>query len=147
MPSRKTDLADLPDVNLLIALLHPAHVHHMQALHWFSETASYLTTPITETGFLRLTLNQSVMGSPVSLTEALASLRSVKSDPRAQFLPDDATFAKPRIALDGLVGHRQVTDIHLVNLACSHKARLVTFDTRIAGTLVGRDQEYVRIIG
>lgn len=147
MPSRKTDLADLPDVNLLIALLHPGHVHHAQALDWFSGTARYVTTPITEAGFLRLTMNPSVMGGPVSLTEALASLSSVKADPRAEFLPDDATFAEPKIALDGLVGYRQVTDIHLVNLASSHKARLVTFDTRLAGTLVGRDREYVRTIG
>lgn len=147
MPSPRTDLADLPDVNVLIALLHPAHVHHAQALDWFSETARYATTPVTEAGFLRLTLNQSVVGSPISLSQALASLRSVKSDPRAQFLPDDASFTTPRIALDGLVGHRQVTDVHLVNLASGHKARLVTFDTRIADTLVGNDQEYVRIIG
>ena len=87
------------------------------------------------------------MGSPVPLSQALASLSSLKSDPRAQFLPDDATFTTPRIALDGLVGHRQVTDIHLVNLASSHKARLVTFDTRIADTLVGKDREFVRVIG
>jgi len=103
MPSPRTDLADLPDVNVLIALLHPAHVHHAQALNWFSETARYVTTPITEAGFLRLALNPSVTGSPVSLSEALASLTSVKSDPRAQFLPDDATFTTPGIALDGLV--------------------------------------------
>lgn len=147
MPSQKIDLADLPDVDLLIALLHPGHVHHAQALDWFSETAGYLTTPITEAGFLRLTLNQSVMGSPVSRAEALVSLGSVKSDPRARFLPDDATFTTPAIALDGLVGYRQVTDIHLVNLASAHKARLVTFDGRIADTLVGKDREYVRVIG
>lgn len=147
MPSQKSDLADPPDVNLLIALLHRAHVHHAQALDWFSETPTYVTTPITEAGFLRLTLNQSVMGSPVSLSEALASLSSVKRDPRARFLPDDATFTTPRISLDGLVGHRQVTDIHLVNLASAHKARLVTFDTRLADTLVGQDREYVRVVG
>ena len=147
MPSQKTDLADLPDVNLLVALLHPEHVHHAQALEWFAETAGFVTTPITEAGFLRLTLNQSVMGSPISLAEALASLSSVKSDPRAQFLPDDATFTAPRIALHGLVGHRQVTDFHLVNLASVHSARLVTFDAKVADTLVGKDREYVRIIG
>ncbi len=147
MPSQKTDLADLPDINLLIALVHPAHEHHAQALDWFSTTKRYVTTPITEAGFIRLALTQSVMGSPVSLTEALASLTSVKRDPRAEFLADDATFTKPRIALDGLVGHRQVTDIHLVNLASRHKAQLVTFDVRIAGTLVGKDKGYVQIIG
>lgn len=147
MPSKKIDPADLPDVNVLIALVHPAHVHHTQAFDWFSETESYVTTPVTEAGFIRLALNQSVMGGPVSFAEAMVSLSSVKRDPRAQFLADDATFSQPRIALDGLFGHQQVTHMHLVNLASRHGARLVTFDRRIAGTLVDRDRSYVKIIG
>ena len=36
---------------------------------------------------------------------------------------------------------------HGVGDSRGHKARRVTFDTRIAGTLVGRDPEHVRIIG
>jgi len=34
-----------------------------------------------------------------------------------------------------------------VNLATAHKARLVTFDSRVADALVGKDREYLSIIG
>lgn len=42
-----------------------------------------------------------------------------------------------------LVGHKQVTALHLVNLAASHNARLVTLDTKIGSLLGTRDQHWV----
>lgn len=128
---------DLPDVNVIIALLHRGHVHHRYAQEWFAKVRRFATTPITETGFLRLALNPSVMGSQTSSDAALASLRSLRADRRATFLADNATLAEAVIPVTALTGHRQVTDLHLVNLAVAHSARLVTFDRRIASTLTG----------
>ncbi|MEA5455441.1 hypothetical protein SPF06_11975 [Sinomonas sp. JGH33] len=113
------------------------------AQDWFAKVRHFATTPITESGFLRLALNPAVMGGPTSSGAALASLRSLRADPRATFLADDATLADPVISLEAMAGHRQVTDLHLVNLAVAHSARLVTFDKRIAGTLTGASAEAV----
>ncbi|MCL2736899.1 MAG: hypothetical protein FWD75_09790 [Propionibacteriaceae bacterium] len=134
---------DLPDVNVLVALLHPGHMYHEIAHQWFTDTRRYATTPITESGLLRIALNPTVMATEIHTKDALASLRSLKADPRAEFLPDDSSLADASIDLVGLVGHRQVTDMHLVNLAAAHKARLVTLDTTIRLTLTPDDQHWV----
>ena len=46
----------LLDVNVLIALVDPAHVQHDQAHEWFARTGlkAFATCPITETGLLRI---------------------------------------------------------------------------------------------
>jgi len=137
---------DLPDVNVLVALLHPDHVHHAAAQNWFNGVQRFATTPITEAGFLRLTLNPVVMKGVVSVDIALASLRSLRADPRAMFCPDDSSLANAAIDLISLVGPKQVTDLHLVNLAVIHHGRLVTFDTKIRPTLVSDDQGHVLVL-
>ncbi|HEV2097412.1 MAG TPA: hypothetical protein VGR45_00645 [Stellaceae bacterium] len=46
----------LLDVNLLIALIDPAHVGHDPAHHWFGATgaASWASCPLTENGVIRI---------------------------------------------------------------------------------------------
>lgn len=141
-----TDL-DLPDVNVLIALLHPDHVHHRAAHAWFATVNRFATTPITESGFLRLALNPRITGDSVSASVAIASLQSLRAHPRAEFLPDATSLADPLIDVVALVGFRQVTDLHLVNLAAQHTARLVTFDAKISPTLAAADQDLVHTLG
>ena len=137
-----TDL-DLPDVNVLIALVHPGHVHHEAAHAWFADTPRFATTPLTESGLIRLALNPSVVGTTVTAAQAIASLGSLRHHDKAVFLPDDSSLAQATIDLIGLAGYRQVTDLHLVNLAARHTARLVTFDAKISLTLAPLDQERV----
>ena len=134
---------DIPDVNVVFALLNPSHAHHRTARQWFTRTTRFATTPLTESGFLRLSLNPSITGRVISTTEALDSLRSMKEDHRVCFLPDDSTLSDPRIDLISLVGHKQVSNLHLTNLAKTHNARLVTLDARLRQTLVPDDQEFV----
>ncbi|MCL2422382.1 MAG: PIN domain-containing protein [Micrococcales bacterium] len=134
---------DLPDVNVLVALLHPGHVHHQTAQRWFAGVERFATTPTTESGLVRMALNPAVMGVETSTADALASLRSLRSDARAEFLTDDSSLTQATIDLIGLVGHKQVTDLHLVNLAAGHDARLVTLDKKIRLALAPGDQERV----
>lgn len=148
MPSRKTDGLDLPDINVLVALLHPDHVHHHLAQNWLSETPNFLTTPITEAGFLRLAMNPKVAGGSVTAGAALASLTSVRHHKRcAGLLADGTTLADPAIDLSGMAGYRLVTDLHLVNLAVRHNAKLVTFDRRLPEALVASDGKNVKLLG
>lgn len=148
MPSPTTDRLELPDVNVLVALLHPNHVHHTLASAWLDRAGRFATTPVTESGFVRISLNAAVVGPAAAVPHAvLVSLASIRAEPRWSFLPDDSTLADPRIDLAGLAGHRQVTDLHLVNLAARHHAVLVTFDRRLPAALLGRDRDRVRLIG
>lgn len=137
---------ELPDVNVLVALLHPGHVHHQRAHEWFGDVERFATTPITECGLVRMALNPAVMGMTPRAGDALASLASLRADDRAEYLPDDSSLGDPAIDLSGLVGHRQVTDFHLVNLAAQHSARLVTFDAKLSRALTPRDGVHVRTL-
>ncbi len=147
MPSTSEAAVDLPDVNVLVALTNAAHIHHDVAHAWFEQTVAFATCPITESGLIRLTLNPAVTGRPLSREDAVAVLDSVRTDSRARFLSDGSSLASPAVDLIGLVGHRQVTDLHLINLAATSGARLVTLDRRIAETLTPADREFVHLIG
>lgn len=136
----------LPDVNVLVALTNPAHVHHAQAHRWLSTIERFATTPVTENGLVRLLLNSAVTGQHVSGQQAIGILTGLRADKRASFLPDDSSLASPRIDVVGLAGHRQATDFHLVNLAGRHEATLVTFDRRITQALVASDQHLVHVL-
>ena len=56
----------LPDVNVLIALAWPNHVHHhpaRPARSWFAANRStgWATCPLTEAGFVRISCNRSAV--------------------------------------------------------------------------------------
>ncbi|MCA0158241.1 PIN domain nuclease [Tsukamurella sp. M9C] len=137
---------ELPDVNVLVALVSANHVHHDTARGWFESTARFATTPITEAGLVRMALNRAVMGTAVTAQQALASLASLRADERAEFVPDDSSLAGPSIDLVGLAGHKQVTDLHLVNLVAQHSGVLVTLDTKIRPVLAPDDQSLVHVL-
>ncbi len=44
----------LLDVNVLVALADPRHVHHEAARQWFEGEDAFATTPLTEVAFVRL---------------------------------------------------------------------------------------------
>ena len=53
----------LLDINLLIALAWPSHVHHRQAHAWFAENApsGWATCPFTQCGFVRISSNPQII--------------------------------------------------------------------------------------
>lgn len=60
-----TERSYLLDVNVLIALTNPNHIHHDAAHRWLAGVvghATWATTPLTEAAFLRLMLNPAVTG-------------------------------------------------------------------------------------
>lgn len=139
--------AELPDVNVLLALVQVDHVGHALASAWFDGVDAFVTTPLTEMGLVRLTLNPRVMGQRVAQSIALASLRSLRDHPRARFLADDASLGTSSLDLRGLQGHRQVTDFHLVDLVARHDLTLVTFDRSLPSALLSADRKRVRLLG
>lgn len=124
----------LLDVNVLVALAWPNHVHHEAAHAWFDRTQGdgWATCPMTETGFVRVSSNQAVIPMAVTPREAVALLREIVALAGHQFWPDDLRFGhSSHVATEKLGGFRQVTDAHLLGLALRHGGRLVTFDSRV----------------
>jgi toxin-antitoxin system PIN domain toxin len=116
----------LLDANVLIALLVDDHVHHAPAETWFvSLVGSFATCPITQGSLMRLLMRQGQAAET-----ARAVIAGVAADPRHEFWPDDVAYTDVRTA--GVIGHRQVTDAYLAQLARRRAARLATFDQALA---------------
>ena len=121
----------LPDVNVLIAIAWPEHTFHKMAIEWFDANADngWATASITEAGFIRISANASVVGDPVRPGEACSLLTELRSVGAHQFWIDDIELSSSRFfPRDRLVGHRQVTDAHLLALGRRHGGAVATLD-------------------
>lgn len=121
----------LLDVNVLIALAWPNHVHHAAAVEWFTahRADGWATCPVTESGFVRISSNTHVIPEARRPAEAIAVLRALTALDGHQFWSDDVSLCRSAfIAPERIVGHGQVTDAHLVALTLHHEGRLATFD-------------------
>lgn len=131
-------MVGLLDVNVLVALAWPNHVHHEAAHEWFAAEAcrGWATCPLTETAFVRVSSNPKAVRSAVTPHEALLLLRRMVALPHHRFWEDDTSLARSRfVAAERLQGYRQVTDAHLLALTLRREGRLVTFDAALRGVL------------
>jgi toxin-antitoxin system PIN domain toxin len=116
----------LLDANVLIALLVDDHVHHEAAEAWFIDMADHFATcPITQGSLMRLLVREGQ-----SAAAAHAILDGTITDPRHEFWADDIPYTD--VPTQGVIGHRQVTDAYLAQLARAHGSRLATFDQAMA---------------
>jgi predicted nucleic acid-binding protein len=101
-------------------------VHHDAAEDWFTSSGdSFATCPSTEGSLLRLLIR-----GGQTANDAQAILNAVQSSERHQFWPDSITCSD--VPLNGVLGHRQVTDSYLAHLARVRDGRLATFDQGLA---------------
>lgn len=136
----------LLDVNVLIALAWPSHVHHGRAHAWWRDVDRWATTPVTESAFVRLSTNLAVVGRPVPVAEAVAMLTAIRATAGHHHLIDDTTLAHPAIDLSRVATSSQITDAHLVNVAATSGATLATMDAGIPDMLQPSDRRHVIVI-
>lgn len=135
----------LLDVNVLLALSWDQHVHHYEAHERFATVDSWCTTPITETGLVRLLLTEAVVGRVVRGREAQDQLRALRAVDGWSWLADDTSPATWTVASDSLRGRRQATDLQLVNVAADNDAVLATFDVGIPRSLHPDERHLVEL--
>jgi len=116
----------LLDANVLIALLVDDHVHHVAAENWFvGMSGNFATCPITQGSLIRLLIREGQ-----SAAAARAVLDGTTADQRHEFWPDDVPYTE--VPIEGIIGHRQVTDAYLAQLTRARGSRLATFDRAMA---------------
>ena len=124
----------LLDINVLLALIDPAHVQHDRAHAWFRSAGqkAWATCPLTENGVMRIVGHPrypNSPGSPAAVAHLLASFRELHGH---AFWPDDLSLLDPeRVEPARLLESAQVTDSYLLALACAHKGQLATLDRRL----------------
>ena len=124
----------LLDVNVLVALFDPEHVHHEAAHAWFGESRGrgWATCAITENGFVRVVSNPRYPGSRTTSADAARRLGQLCRSAGHRFWPASVSIRdRERFDYRQMGGHRRVTDLWLLALAVSQGGCLVTFDRAI----------------
>lgn len=126
-----TEAKYLLDVNVLIALADPHHVHHRLVMQWFGTGGhDWGVCAFSEAGFLRVATNPKFGGH--SLEEATGVLAGLASYRGYCFWPINAgwtTLAAP--FANRFFGRQQITDVYLLGLAVEENGVLVTLDKAI----------------
>jgi uncharacterized protein len=134
----------LLDVNVLIALAWPSHMHHARAHQWFERLSepSWATCPLTQLAFVRISSNPKIIADAVSPRAAVQLLSTIVATSGHVFFADELAIVKlAGFTRAALVGHRQVTDAYLIELAKHHHAKLATLDRGIKDLLPARERE------
>jgi toxin-antitoxin system PIN domain toxin len=126
-------VAGLLDVNSLIALLDPDHVHHEAMHRWFAMHAKqgWATCPITENGFVRVVSQPAYPSGQRQPQEAIYTLGRLKSVRREshEFWADEISLTDQTVfRAEYLVRSGQITDAYLLGLAAKHGGTLLSFD-------------------
>jgi len=128
----------LLDVSALVAWGWKEHTDHERVAKWLAlervkSGTEFLTSPIPELGFVRVSVQRAA--GTVAVKEACAILEGMLASlgRTHSFIPDDQRGS-------GLPGWCRVaartTDAYLLGLANAHDAKLVTLDTGIPDALV-----------
>jgi len=128
----------LLDINVLMALAWPNHVHHDAAHHWFAENRSggWATCPHTELGFLRLSMQPAVVKMAIGFGDAMKALTTSMASPEHEFWPLGSSVSEINEEIRArIAGHHQLGDGMLLDLAIRRSGKLATFDRRIAHLL------------
>lgn len=139
----------LLDVNVLIALVDPAHVQHEGVHAWFARTGrkSFATCPITENALLRIVGHPKYPNSPGPPSAVVGSLAAMRALPGHAFWPDSISLADTNFAEASLLSsHARVTDSYLLALAGANNGQLATLDRKLATEAVPQGKAFLTLI-
>lgn len=114
-------MSHLLDVSFLVACGWKSHADHRGARRWLDAQAAFCTCPLTQLGFLRVSISPAFRATFEDARTVLEELTGVKS---AQFLPDTL----PGTVLPPLQSANEVSDAYFVALAKVAQLRLATLD-------------------
>lgn len=124
----------LLDVNVLVALFDPAHLHHEAAHKWFARRgkASWATCPLTINGCLRVLFRIAAITAPTPVSNIADQLRDFLMLPgRIDFSSQLELTDTEQFDLTKLRGPNQLTNAVLLAIAVQNRAKLLTFDRNI----------------
>jgi predicted nucleic acid-binding protein len=114
-------MSHLLDVSFVLACAWSSHAKHGAARAWLEGQAAFTLCPLSELGFLRVSLSP---GYRATFADAQAALANITSRKQARFVSADLPAAK----LPALASHAEVTDSYFVELARAHDLKLATLD-------------------
>ena len=138
------------DVNVLVALIDPAHVQHDAAHDWFAKHGkkAWATCPLTENGVMRIVGHVRYPNSPGTPAAVAQLMTGLCALPGHVFWPDDISLLDTKkLDASRILSSAQVTDSYLLALACTHGGKLATFDRRLVTDAVRGGAKCLHLIG
>ena len=142
-------MAELPvhllDVNVAVALLDEAHIHHEAAEKWFDTPGlRWALCAFTEAGVLRFFTRPKT--GEMSMEQITAMLGRLKEQPGYHYQPVSADWQELTKPFSKRVhGHNQVTDAYLLGVAVREGLVLTTFDKAVVH-LAGEHRGHVLVL-
>ncbi len=142
-------MISFPDVNVLIALAWPNHVHHTAAWEWFKahQEEGWATCSLTEAGFVRVSCNPSVVRHTVTPLDAIAVLERLTESGSHTFWPLDRSIVHLPASIGARIqGYRQITDAVLLAVAMQRNGQLATLDGGMEGLVAENERDFLSVI-
>ena len=140
----------LLDVNVWVALVDEAHVHHALAVAFMQRRKVQIATcPLVENGVIRvLNLPGYSKHGPAGFVAVSNKRQQICADADHGFWPDTVSLPSPnQVNWSRMLGHNQITDVYLLALAVANKGSLATLDHRVAlSTVVGASKENLTLL-
>ena len=142
----------LLDVNVMVALLDPSHIHHEPAHQWWASHAGkpWATCAITENGLVRVLTQPRYPNRIETVGEAVGLLNRWKNAHRAthRWWPIDVSLTdRSLFEHEKLTGPGQVTDACLMGVARRHGGAFVSFDRTLPWqAVVGGSSHLVELL-
>lgn len=139
----------LPDINTVLALLDPLHVHHDDAHRWYKDVSpvQLMICPHVENGVMRVASQPRYpnhLGTAASVREILKKFiqhLDVKRCTNEPSLMDDKILKSTEHLTPS-----SISDLYLLSVALSNDAKLATFDQRIKSSAIHGGKNALEII-
>ena len=133
----------LLDVNVLIALVDPQHVHHEPSHRWFQAhglvMAGRHAPSLRQRAVARILGNPRYPNSPGGPVVVMPLLQELLAHPTHVFWLDALSWRSSPLDVfeaEALLHHGQITDAYLLALAVHHQGVLVSFDKSLSSRWV-----------
>jgi predicted nucleic acid-binding protein len=139
----------LLDVNVLVALFDPDHVHHGLAHDWFHEqqSAGWATCPLTENGLVRVLSSPRFREAGPAIADIAGRLHALKTTGRHTFWPDGVSITDDPLSTDANAGPSP--DHACLSRGLGARERWAPCDTQSQhplGAIVGANPDLLQIL-
>lgn len=144
------DTCYLLSVDLVLALLDPAHALHETAHQWFGGDGcvAFATCPLIENSVIRMCSHPTYPNSPGTSNIIAGVLDGLCRLPGHRFWPDSISLRDPeRFQIHRAMVWNQTSDIYLLGLAVTQGGKLATFDRRLDVDAVIGGADAIAVVG